>query len=139
LSLRLRTLFQRALSGSLGAFGLAGSTPLALDQIDVAIGALQGDRHSWLILKAEVNVGEVELMELTATAVAYTAVTGAILMAACYDDREKESLAIDDILAGMRRVIDQLPADERKLILSSMRSKWSDIADRLEAPSSRNH
>jgi hypothetical protein len=61
------------------------------------------------------------------------------LMAASYDDREDEVLAIDDIVAGVRRVIDQLPAAERKLILTSIRSKWSDIADRLEAPSSRNH
>jgi hypothetical protein len=61
-------------------------------------------------------------------------------MAAFYDDRGTEALAIiDDIVTGMRRVIDQLPAAERKRILSSIRSKWSDIADRLEAPSSRNH
>jgi hypothetical protein len=59
-------------------------------------------------------------------------------MAAFYNDREDEALAIDDIVSGMRRVIDQLPAAERKLILNSMRSKWRDIADRLEAPSSRN-
>jgi hypothetical protein len=61
------------------------------------------------------------------------------LMAAFYNDREDEALAIDDIVTGMRRVIDQLPAAERKLILTSIRSKWSDITDRLEAPSSRNH
>jgi hypothetical protein len=61
------------------------------------------------------------------------------LMAPHYDAREDEALAIDDIVAGMRRVIDELPAVERKLILTSIRSKWSDIADRLEAPSSRNH
>jgi hypothetical protein len=60
-------------------------------------------------------------------------------MAASYDDREDEALAIDDIVIGVRRVIGELPAAERKLILSSMRSKWSDIADRLEAPSSRSH
>jgi hypothetical protein len=60
-------------------------------------------------------------------------------MAASGNDREDEALAIEDIITGMRRVIDQLPAAERKLILTSMRSKWSDIADRLEAPSSRNH
>jgi hypothetical protein len=53
--------------------------------------------------------------------------------------REDEALVIEDIVTGMRRVIDQLPAAERKLILTSMRRKWSDIADRLEAPSSRNH
>ena len=61
------------------------------------------------------------------------------MMAAFYNDREDESLVIDDIVTGMRRVIDQLPAAERKVILTSIRSKWSDIADRLEAPSSRNH
>jgi hypothetical protein len=61
------------------------------------------------------------------------------LMPAFYDDREDEALAIDDIVTGMRRVIDQLPAAERKLILTSIRSKWSEVADRLEAPSSRNH
>jgi hypothetical protein len=60
-------------------------------------------------------------------------------MVETYDDREDEALAIEDIIAGMRRVIDQLPAAERKVILTSMRSKWSDIADRLEAPSSRRH
>jgi hypothetical protein len=61
------------------------------------------------------------------------------LMATSHNHREDEALAIDDIVTGMRRVIDQLPAAERKLILSSIRSKWSDIADRLEAPSSRAH
>jgi hypothetical protein len=60
-------------------------------------------------------------------------------MASSHDDREGEAIAIDDIVTGMRRVIDQLPAAERKLILTSMRSRWSEIADRLEAPSSRNH
>jgi hypothetical protein len=60
-------------------------------------------------------------------------------MAAFYNDREDQALALDDIVTGMRRVIDQLPAAERKLILASIRSKWRDIADRLEAPSSRNH
>ena len=60
-------------------------------------------------------------------------------MAAFYNDRQGEALAIDDIVTSMRRVIDQLTAAERKRILSSIRSKWSDIADRLEAPSSRNH
>ncbi len=60
-------------------------------------------------------------------------------MATSYDGREDEALAVDHIVTGMRRVIDQLSAAERKLILSSIRSKWSDIADRLEAPSSRAH
>ena len=60
------------------------------------------------------------------------------LMVESYDDREDEALAIDGIVTGRRR-IDQLPAAERKLILNSIRAKWSDIADRLEAPSSRRH
>jgi hypothetical protein len=60
-------------------------------------------------------------------------------MATSHDVREDEALVIEDIVTGMRRVIDQLPAAERQLILTSMRRKWSDIADRLEAPSSRNH
>jgi len=60
-------------------------------------------------------------------------------MVESYDDREDEALAIEDIIAGMRRVIDQLPAAERKAILTSMGPQWSDIADRLEAPSSRRH
>jgi hypothetical protein len=38
-------------------------------------------------------------------------------MAAFYNDREDEALAIDDIVSGMRRVIDQLPAAERKITL----------------------
>ena len=61
------------------------------------------------------------------------------MMVAFYNDRQGEALAIDEIITSMRRVIDQLTAAERKRILSSIRSKWSDIADRLEAPSSRNH
>ena len=38
-------------------------------------------------------------------------------MAASCNDREDEALAIDTIVTGMRRVIDELPAAERKLIL----------------------
>jgi hypothetical protein len=65
---------------------------------------------------------------------------GRIHFVAAFDNpRENETLAIDEIATGMRQVIDQLPAANRKLILTSIRSKWSDIADRLEAPSSRNH
>jgi hypothetical protein len=60
------------------------------------------------------------------------------LMAAFYNDREDEACAIDDIVTRMRRVIDQLPAPKRELMMTSMRSRWSDIADCLE-PSSRNH
>jgi len=61
------------------------------------------------------------------------------MMVAFYNDRQGEALAIDDIVTSMRRVLDQLTAAERKRILISMRSKWRDIADRLEAPSSRTH
>ena len=60
-------------------------------------------------------------------------------MARSCNDHEDEALAIDTIVTGMSRVIDELPEAERKLILDSIRSKWSDIADRLEAPSSRSH
>jgi hypothetical protein len=60
-------------------------------------------------------------------------------MATFHDDREDEALVIEDIVTGMRRVIDQLSYAERTLILSSMRRKWNDVADRLEAPSTRNH
>jgi hypothetical protein len=52
---------------------------------------------------------------------------------------EEAEVALDDIVTGMRRVIDGLPAADRKRVLSSIRSKWNDIADRLEAPSSRKH
>ena len=57
-------------------------------------------------------------------------------MATSHDVREDEALVIEDIVTGMRRVIDQLPAAERQLILTSMRRKWSDIADRYREVSS---
>jgi hypothetical protein len=50
-------------------------------------------------------------------------------MAAFYNDREDEACAIDDIVTRMRRAIDQLPAAKRELMTTSMRSRWSDIAD----------
>jgi hypothetical protein len=81
---------------------------------------------------------ERELAALVTVVVAGTSMR-TYLMARSHDDREDQALVIEEIVSGMRRVIDQLSAAERKLILTSMRRKWSNIADRLEAPSSRNH
>jgi len=39
------------------------------------------------------------------------------LMAAFYNDREDEACATDDIVTRMRRVIDQLPAPKRELMM----------------------
>jgi hypothetical protein len=50
-------------------------------------------------------------------------------MAAFYNDREAEALAIDDIVVGMRRVIDQLPEAERK---SSMRPRDCAVSRRSQ-------
>jgi hypothetical protein len=52
---------------------------------------------------------------------------------------EKAELEFDDIVTGMRRVMDELPAADRKRVLTSIRSRWSYIADWLEAPSGRKH
>ena len=47
---------------------------------------------------------------------------------------------IELLVQGMRSVIEQLSPDERKLVISSIRARSGDeIADRLEAPSGRNH
>jgi hypothetical protein len=46
--------------------------------------------------------------------------------------------AIDRLVWGMRGVIDEMSPDERKLVLISIRAISGDIADRLEASSSRN-
>ena len=47
---------------------------------------------------------------------------------------------IELLVQGMRSVIEQLSPDERKLIISSIRARSGDeVADRLEAPSGRNH
>jgi hypothetical protein len=47
---------------------------------------------------------------------------------------------IELLVQGMRSVIEQLSADERKLVISSIRARSGDeVADRLEAPSGRNH
>jgi hypothetical protein len=45
---------------------------------------------------------------------------------------------IDKLVSGMRGVIDELPPEARKRALTSIRAISNDIADRLEAPSSRN-
>ena len=81
---------------------------------------------------------EWELAALVTVVVAGTSMR-TYLMARSHDDREDQALVIEEIVRGMRRVIDQLSYAERTLILSSMRRKWNDIADRLEAPSTRNH
>jgi hypothetical protein len=47
---------------------------------------------------------------------------------------------IELLVQGMRRVIEELSPDERKLVISSIRARSGDeVADRLEAPSGRNH
>jgi hypothetical protein len=47
--------------------------------------------------------------------------------------------AIDKLVAGVREVISDLSPAERERLLRSIRAVSSDIADRLEAPSNRNH
>jgi hypothetical protein len=47
--------------------------------------------------------------------------------------------AIDKLVSGMRGVIDELPPEARKRVLTSIRAISNNIADRLEAPSGRNH
>jgi hypothetical protein len=47
--------------------------------------------------------------------------------------------AIDKLVSRMRGVIDEMSPEVRKRALKSIRTISSDIADRLEAPSSRNH
>jgi hypothetical protein len=46
---------------------------------------------------------------------------------------------IDKLVRRMRGVINELSPDERKRVLTSIRAISGDIADRLEAPSSRHH
>jgi hypothetical protein len=53
--------------------------------------------------------------------------------------REDAVVALDNIIIGMRRVIDELPAAEREGVLTSPRAKSRNIAGRLEALRSRNH
>ena len=52
---------------------------------------------------------------------------------------KQTAAAIDKIVSRMRDVIDELAFDERRQVLLSIRAISGDIADRLEAPSSRNH
>ena len=72
---------------------------------------------------------------------------GTLCAACCYLDRaqidmidDKQITAtIDKLVVGMRSVIDELSPDERKRVLTSIRAISNDVADRLEAPSGRNH
>jgi len=57
-------------------------------------------------------------------------------MAASYNDREDEVLPSMTSSLACASISYQQPSESS---LTSIRSKWSDIADRLEAPSSRNH
>jgi hypothetical protein len=50
---------------------------------------------------------------------------------------KQTAAAIDKIVSRMRDVVDELAFDERRQVLLSTRAS-GDIADRLEAPSSRN-
>jgi hypothetical protein len=52
---------------------------------------------------------------------------------------KQTAAAIDKIVSRMRDVVDELAFDERRQVLLSIRAISGDIADRLEAPSSRNH
>jgi hypothetical protein len=47
--------------------------------------------------------------------------------------------AIDKLVLGMRGVINDLSPAERQRVLASVRAISPDVADRLEAPSCRNH
>jgi hypothetical protein len=52
----------------------------------------------------------------------------------------KVASEIELLVQGMRSVIEELSPDERKLVISSIRARSGDeVADRLEAPSDRNH
>jgi len=52
---------------------------------------------------------------------------------------KQTAAAIDKIVSRMRDVVDELAFDERRQVLLSIRAISGEIADRLEAPSSRNH
>ena len=54
-------------------------------------------------------------------------------------DDKQIAPTIDKLVSGMRAVINELPPEVRKRVLTSIRAISGDIADRLEAPSSRNH
>ena len=50
---------------------------------------------------------------------------------------KQTTAAIDKIVSRMRAVVDELAFDERRQVLLSIRAISKEIADRLEAPSSR--
>ena len=52
---------------------------------------------------------------------------------------KQTAAAIDKIVSRMRDVVDELAFDERRQVLLSIRAISGEIADRLEAPSSRDH
>jgi hypothetical protein len=54
-------------------------------------------------------------------------------------DDKQITATIDKLVVSMRGVIDELSPDERNRVLTSIRAISNDVADRLEAPSSRNH
>ena len=52
---------------------------------------------------------------------------------------EQAVVTIDTFVARMRAVVDELSFNEQRQVLLSIRAISGEIADRLEAPSSRNH
>jgi hypothetical protein len=54
-------------------------------------------------------------------------------------DDKHITATIDKLLLSMRGVINELSPVERERVLTSIRAVSADIAERLEAPSSRNH
>ena len=72
---------------------------------------------------------------------------GTFCAACCYVDRAQTDMIddkqitakIDKLVLSMRGVIDELSPDERTRVLTSIRAISNDVADRLEAPSGRNH
>jgi len=54
-------------------------------------------------------------------------------------DDKQVAATIDKLVSGMRSVIDEMSPGMRRRVLSSIREISDDIADRLEARSSRNH
>jgi hypothetical protein len=54
-------------------------------------------------------------------------------------DGKQLAAAIDKLVLGVRGVINDLSPAERERVLASVRAISPDVADRLEAPSARNH
>jgi hypothetical protein len=54
-------------------------------------------------------------------------------------DDKQIAAAIDKLISGMRGVINDLSLAEQKRVLASVRAISPDVADRLEAPSWRDH